>query len=244
MSRVSVISAGETELTLTEALLMYRSGRGEVYATVHPVHADGTVPGRQIIGAGAPLTKSSLSSFARAVGQATSFGGFVPENLLYTSPNMIAWWTPESIRRCWFKSQNKYIGEKAADVAHPALVFVVVPGDWYVFALRESVRPTPSTKLCHSPHFNVWDGGRICTGNVKLPPAIEASAIAGYEDAFFRTRFTHPNREGATVHKGGMTMLWRAQIRCANQEQMRRALRGTHETLERAIARIAAYSQS
>jgi hypothetical protein len=89
----------------------------------------------------------------------------------------------------------------------------------------------------------VYAGGRICTGNVKLPPAIEASAIADYEDAFFRTRFTHPNREGATTYKGGMTMLWRAQIKQANPEQMRRALRGTTETLQRAIARIAAQAK-
>ncbi len=240
MSRVAVIAGGETELTLTDALLMYRSGRGEVYATVHPVHADGIEPGRQIIGAGVPLTKGALDTFAQTVGQATSFGGFVPDNLLYTSPNMIAWWTPESIRRCWFRSQNKFIGEMAADVAHPALVFVVAPSGWYVFALRESVRPTPQTKLCHSPHFNVHSGGNICTGNVKLPSAIEAGAIADYEDAFFRTRFTHPNREGATTYKGGMTMLWRAQIKQANPDQMRRALRGTNETLQRAIERIAA----
>jgi PRTRC genetic system protein B len=243
MSRVRVLADDEKQLVLSEALLMYRSGRGEVYATTHPIHADPLDPRRSMIGPGSPLTKAALAGFAKAVGAATTFGGFVPEQLLYTSPNLIAWWAPESIRRCWFKSPEAGIGERAADVAHPALVFVVTSGAWFVFALRDSARPTPDTKLFESPHFNVWAGGRICTGNVDLPPAITAGAIPAYEDAFHRSHFTHPNRADAVNYPGGMTALWRDQLALPDMVAMRGALKKSKETLRQAINRIANFPQ-
>eukprot|EP01034_Spumella_vulgaris_P026188 gene26188-32724_t len=221
---------------------MYRTGTGQVYATAHPVHLDPENPQRKMIGAGAPLSKANLATFARAVDAATAFDGFVPENLLYTSANMIAWWVPASIRRSWFKANARAaeMGERSGDVAHPALVFVVVPGDWYVFALRDSARPGPGTHLQHAPHFNVWDGGRICTGSVTLPPAIEADAIRDYETAFFRSRFTHPNRADAVKYRGGATALWIDQLNKPDMPAMVRALRPAKETLRQAIERITA----
>lgn len=240
MTSVQIHTGVDTRLQLTDALLMYRSGNGAVYATTHPVHADLGNADRKIIGAGTPLTKEALAEFARTVGAATAFDGFVSEQLLYTGPNMIAWWTPESIRKCWFKSGNKFIGTQVAEVAHPAMVFVATPGDWFVFALRESARPTPNTKLQHAPHFNVWDGGRVCSGNISLPKVVDTSTTKQYEDAFFNSNFTHPNRERATRHRGGMTMLWRSQIKHPSLERMRRALAPSNETLRTAIARIAA----
>lgn len=241
MNTVPIHTGTDAQLQLSTALLMYRSDDGGVYATVHPVETEAENPARKIIGAGAPLTKEALSDFAAAVGEATSFDGFVPDNLLFTAPNMIAWWTPASIRKCWFRSQNRFIGTKVAEVAHPAMVFIVTPGDWFVFALAESARPTPATKLQHAPHFNVWEGGRICTGNVALPKVADASSFKAFEAAFFDSNFTHPNREGATNHKGGITSLWRAQIKKADPEQMQRALRSSGETLRKAVDRIAKY---
>lgn len=240
MSQVEIYTGTETRLQLTEALLMYRSSGGAVYATTHPIQVETNNPARKVIGAGTPMTKHALAEFAQAVGAATSFDGFVPDRLLYTGPNMIAWWAPESVRKCWFKSPNKFIGTRVAEVAHPAMVFVATPGDWFVFALRDSARPTPDTKLHHSPHFNVWDGGRVCTGNITLPKVVDTSTIEQYEDAFFNSNFTHPNRERATKHRGGMNMLWRSQVRKPSIENMRRALAPSNETLRKAIARIAA----
>lgn len=241
MNTVPIHTGTDTELHLVSALLMYRSNDGGVYATVHDVETEAEDPARKIIGAGVPLTKEALAGFASAAGDATSFDGFVPDNLLFTAPNMIAWWTPASVRKCWFRSPNRFIGTKVAEVAHPAMVFVVTPGDWFVFALTESTRPAPTTKLQHSPHFNVWAGGRICTGNVALPKVADAGTFKQFEDAFFNSNFTHPNREGATKHKGGITSLWRAQIKKADPEQMQRALRSSGETLRKAIERISQY---
>jgi len=237
---VKIVSEGERVLRLTGAVLMYQSNVGDVYATSHPVVADAEHPGRQVIGAGVPLSKGALANFASAVGAATAFTGFLPENLLFSSPNVIAWWTPAAVRMTWFKAAGSGKLDGHGMAAHPPLVFVATPNDWFVFALRDDVRPTPRTRLYHSPHFNVWDGGRICTGNVELPPTFGAEVIDRYERAFFRSHFTHPNRSNAVKFKGGMEQLWRAQLVSANPGAMQRALVDSKETLQDAITRIAA----
>lgn len=237
---VNVIGGSERVLNLVSAVLMYQSDRGDVYATSHPVVADAQHPHRKVIGAGVPLSKGSLAKFADAVGAATAFHGFLPENLLFSSPNLIAWWTPAQVRMTWFKPGGTGKIDGCGQAAHPALVFVATPNAWFVFALADSVRPAPSTRLHHSPHFNVWDGGNICTGNVELPPTFGAEVIHSYESAFFRSHFTHPNRTGAVKYKGGMEQLWRDQLAEPDPGAMRRALVDSKETLQEAIARIAA----
>lgn len=240
LHEVKIIATGETVLNLVGAVLMYQSDRGDVYATSHPVVYDAQHPQRKVIGAGVPLSKGGLAKFADAVGAATAFQGFLPENLLFSSPNLIAWWTPAQVRTTWFKQAGSGKLEGHGPAAHPALVFVATPNSWFVFALAENTRPTPSTCLHHSPHFNVWDGGRICTGNVELPATFGAEVIHSYENAFFRSHFTHPNRATAVKHKGGMEQLWREQLAAPDLDAMQRALVDSKETLQEAIARIAA----
>jgi len=237
---VNIIGTGETVLNLVGAVLMYQSDRGDVYATSNPAVPDAKHPGRKVIGAGVPLSKGALAKFADAVGKATAFSGFLPANLLYSSPNLIAWWTPAQVRTTWFKAAGTGKIDGHGQAAHPALVFVATPGDWYVFALADDARPAPATRLRHAPHFNVWDGGRICTGNVELPPTFGAEVIHSYETAFFRSRFTHPNRGNAVKYKGGMQQLWLDQMARPDSDAMRRALVDSKETLQDAIARIAA----
>lgn len=239
---VNIVTSGERALHLVGAVLMYQSDRGDVYATSNPAVPDAQHPGRKVIGAGVPLSKGALSKFADAVGKATAFSGFLPENLLFSSPNLIAWWVPRKVRMTWFKKGGTGKFDGHGQAAHPALVFVATPNDWYVFALADDARPAPSTSLRHSPHFNVWDGGRICTGNVELPATFSAEVIHSYEAAFFRSHFTHPNRSNAVKYKGGVEQLWRDQLAKPDPESMRRALVDSKETLQEAIARIAARS--
>ena len=236
---VEILGEGATVLNLVGAVLMYDSNRGDVYATSHPVVADAEQRGRKVIGAGVPLSKGALAKFADAVGAATAFSGFLPEHLLFSSPNLIAWWAPAQVRMTWFKPAGTGKLEGNGLAAHPALVFVATPSNWFVFALGENARPAPATPLLHSPHFNVWEGGGICTGNVELPPTFGAEVIHSYENAFFRSHFTHPSHGGAVKYKGGMEKLWRDQLANPDPDAMSRALVDSKETLQQAIARIA-----
>jgi PRTRC genetic system protein B len=235
---VTVVTEGDRTLRLVGAMLMYDSGQGDVYATTHPIEVDANDPARRVIGAGAALTKDALAKFAAAVGKATAYAGFVPDNMLYTSPNLLAWWVPAAVRNTWFKCSPETLGEVSGPAAHPALVFVATCTDWFVFALATSARPSPDTPMHHAPHMNVWDGGRICTGNVKLPDALAAETLAAYEHAFFRSHFSHPNRTDVVKGKDGMYGLWRAQLATPDPERMTRALKPSKETLQQAIERI------
>jgi len=235
---VKIITEGDRTLRLVAGVLMYDSGQGDVYATTHSVEIDATNPARRVLGPGLPMTKESLAKFAAAVDIATAFAGFVPSNLLYTSPNLLAWWVPAAVRNTWFKCADASIGEKSGMAAHPALVFIATPDRWFVYALKDSVRPEPQTRLFHAPHFNVWESGQICTGNVTLPAALSAGAIDDYESAFFRSYFTHSNHAGAVKHKGGMAGLWRAQLAKPDPAAMVGALKSTNKTLETAIRNI------
>lgn len=241
---VEIHAGREVSLELVSALLLYQSRMGEVYATVHEIQNDPNSHGKKVIGPGIPASKASLASFGQAVSSATAYAGFVPERLLYTSANLLAWWTPAAIRTTWFADNDDLIGKRSGPAAHPAMVFVATPGEWFVFALADSARPTPATKLMHSPHMNVWVGGRICTGNVALPPALGAEAIAAYEDAFFRSHFTHPNDQNAVKHPGGMRGLWKAQLDKPDTQAMAAALKPTKESLAQAIERISTIHRS
>lgn len=239
MSKVQIVMQSDKRLQLKHALLMYESDDGrQVYATTHAIEPDANNPARRIIGAGSPMTKRALADFAQAVNITTAYAGFVQPNLVYTSANLLAWWVPAAIRTTWFKSEDAAIGNRHGAAAHPALVFIATPGDWYVYALRESQRPDADTPLLRAPHFNVWDDGRICTGNVALPPALSADALDAYEEAFFRSHFTHSNSKDAVKYKGGIAALWRDQLDKPDAEPMHRALRPAKETLKAAIKRI------
>lgn len=244
MSKVRLLSTSDETLQLKTAILLYESSRGSVYATTHAVDVDVEKPSRSVIGAGVPLTRASLTKFAQAIDAATAYAGFVPENLLYTAPNMMAWWAPAVTRKAWFKGDQGGIGDHDGVVAHPALVFVAQPNSWHVFALLDSARPSLTTPLYHSPHFNVSSDGRICVGNIKMPPAPSSDAIGQYEDAFYRSHFTHPSHTGAVKYRGGMSGLWRDQLKKPDADAMRAALKPTKTSLKTAIERIASSNRN
>jgi PRTRC genetic system protein B len=239
MNKVQVLEGGEKTLAMCAALLLYKSGYGEVYATTHQPIPHPSIPGVQVIGPGYAASKAALAEFAIAVSDATAYRGMIPDNLLYTAPNLIAWWTPAAHRRVWFKSNDEAIGTCAATVFHPPLIFVAGAADWYIYAFESNTRPNAKTKLFKAPYFNVWKDGKICTGNVDLPAALSAEAIPEYERAFFESRFTHSNDPQLAKYDGGGSALWADQMKHPDQQLITQAiLIARNETLEQAIKRI------
>jgi PRTRC genetic system protein B len=205
MSTVEIQCEGVTEVSLQTALLIYSNGRrDEIYITQHDVKIVGQRP---MLMAGVPVTKDALAQFADVAAVKTAYSGFVPDRVIYVARNTVAWWTPAQRRRVWFKADAP-IGERSAEVSHPPLMFVARNDKWYVFALKDDARPTPKTKLFRAPYFNVWDEGEICTGNVELPTHAGPETLSAYEEAFFRSRFTHSNSKKLIHGKGGAKALW------------------------------------
>ncbi|WP_454731870.1 MULTISPECIES: PRTRC system protein B [Cupriavidus] len=233
MSSVHIATSGDMAALLKQAILLYCSENQEaVYATIHNVNIDGKTP---VLLAGRAMTLPDLATFAAAAARRTAYHGFIDERLIYAGPNTIAWWTPPQRRHVWFGAGSD-LGEVSGPANHPGLVFVATGERWYVFALRDMFRPTPESRVYVAPYFNVWDSGQICTGNVDLPDRPGPASIVAYENAFFRSNFTHPNQPRVVKRRGGAKQLWRDLL--AGAEFPIRCLIPRNETLADAIARV------
>jgi PRTRC genetic system protein B len=209
---------GETPIVLSQAILLHtreqegRKAVGEdvVYATVHPIQNFGTEarPNFQIA-AGTPLTREGIMAmFAKLAKQLTLNVDYLPEGVLSISADHMIWWVPACERNVFFN--NVELGKRAAKVPHPPLLFVVVKGQWYVFALDKNERPKPDTTLFHAPYFNVYDDGGICIGSAAVPKGIAANAIPQWEAAFFDSEFTHTNGGmKKSSHPRGEYAMWK-----------------------------------
>jgi PRTRC genetic system protein B len=181
---------------------------------------------------------AELHQFVDAAQAKTAYREFIDPHLLYVGPSTMAWWCPAGCRTTWFRS-NAPIGERHGVTPHPALVFVVRESRWYVFALARDERPGPGTALRVAPYFNVWAGGQVCTGNVAVPDMPTPDALRTYEQAFFRSRFTHPNHPRICKYKGGGIALWAHLLDHPEVTKFpTNALLPQKETLEQAIKRI------
>lgn len=209
---------GESNIGLSQAILVYTdearahsgSGAGAQYATVHQVQNFGTDANPNFqIAAGRPLTREALLAMFEELAKKHSLNtDIIPENVLSISADHMVWWMPAGERNVFFN--NKELGKRAAKVPHPALMFAVVKGQWYIFALAKNERPTAETALQFAPYFNVYDSCAICIGSARVPRGISANAIGEWEQAFFESEFTHINgKEKKATHPRGEYALWK-----------------------------------
>lgn len=202
-----ICNVQQTTMSLTKAILIYESGhRDKSFATVHEVVERA---GTRHIGAGTPVTQSGVVSLMTSLSANQAFG-FLPDNVLAIGSDYLVWWAKPQKRTMWFKSTAPLDG-KCGLLPTPALLFAVIGTEWAVYALPGTERPTAETQLYQAPFFNVWETGRICTGNVTIPTLSSVDRIAVYENAFFESNFTHPNVRGKgklTRFRGGPYALW------------------------------------
>lgn len=213
-------------LTLTNAILLYQSGPPrndrpyrtpppgtDAFASIHAVEHDGE--GRPTIASGVPLLRQHLRHWAEALGR-TVVPEILPDNVLVSHPDMLAWWTPAQVRPGFFALSSppdglRVLSERTAvPVPFPPHLFIATRSGLGVYALKASERPTAETRVLHSPLLNVFIDGRLCWGDVPQPNALSISAIPEFERAAFDSWSTHPNtRQDLTITgKGGLIRLW------------------------------------
>jgi hypothetical protein len=155
------LTTGETNIVLSQAILIYTddnkrshagSGTEAVYATVNPVENFGTDANPNFqIAAGRPVSREALLLMFKELAKQHSLNtDIIPENVLSISADHMVWWLPAGERNVFFN--NKELGKRAAKVPHPALMFAVVKGQWYIFALEKNERPTAETALQFAPY--------------------------------------------------------------------------------------------
>lgn len=199
----------------TQDALRVRNGVANMLCSLHDVRHDEkqAIP---VLGPGQLLDRATLEAllFDAMTGGKTK-RQLLPDRLLFSDVTRLLWWSPARRETIYFSTADKAFNLELTGkvVAHPPLVFRATGGNISVFALEHSARPTLDTPLFVAPYCNLYASGAMCRGDVKLPGALDPSQIAGWERAFFDSRFTHSNLMGQlkmTQHKDGHNGLWRA----------------------------------
>lgn len=213
-------------MTLSAAILLYRfeapggqglygAGRTEApaFASIHAIERDDE--DRPTIAAGRPLSRAHLRHWTEALGR-TVQPEILPEHVLVSHPDMVAWWTPAQVRSGYFALSSppedlKALGARTiVPVPYPAHLFIATRTGLGVYALPESKRPTADTPVLHSPILNVFVEGKLCWGNIARPGHLTIASIPAFEAAVFDSWSTHPNpgQERTVTGKGGLVRLW------------------------------------
>lgn len=201
------INTGAQAAELMGAILLYGNRSMATYASIHEVSQVGP---SYFLNPGKPVSKSGLLEALHTLAPRKYQGPeLIPDNLLSQGPNHMVWWTPPAPHQVWFMAEK--IGERSGAVPLPGLVWFTGKSGWKVFAVKGDRRPTADTMLYQAPFYNVWAGGGICIGNVKTPTGRMAFQQEAWEEAFFRSYFTHPNIHAPrrlTLYRGGHVALW------------------------------------
>lgn len=200
-------------LRLEQAILIYRSHGFRDVRTLASIHRVVMEHGKPIIQSGKSVTPRAARRLAEALTAGIAHAGFLPGNVLYADGDTLVWWVPPQRRHIAFRCAEATVGERGAVVPHPALVFMVSGGQWLVWAHKGRKRPTPESPMWRAPYFNVGADGAICRGNVATPNGAAIDKTSAWEDAFFRSYFTHPNvPNGLVHHAGGAFAFWAEMI--------------------------------
>lgn len=209
-------SDGSSSAQLAAAILLYRNGKEVSFVSVHDIEYIDKEKSQPYIGVGKPASKGALSELVKDLVPSLATKRMVmPANVLSYDFEHLAWYVPPSKRQLWF-NQEKFGGKVTASIDLPGLVFYVGLGGWYVFAVNSKERPTEDTELLVSPFLNVWGGGKICTGNIDVPKIKDANSYLAFEEAFFRSYFTHINihdKDRLVKFTGGPYKLWSKLIK-------------------------------
>lgn len=186
MNATVALHANKT-LELTEALLIYSNGGEDRFVTHHRVK-DG------VLGPANNIPKSFVDSLAKGLGNQLEVELLTPYMLVRTQSTTV-WWTPQQRRTIHFHcKETDRLGIREFDFIHPALVWMVHRGSLYLRALPGSVRPEADTLLAVAPYWNIDDSGLVCLGSMRTPENRSLALLKKWEDGFFESSFTHPNR--------------------------------------------------
>ncbi|MGQ0597085.1 PRTRC system protein B [Aquabacterium sp.] len=211
----SIHTPTDNVLRLEQAVLLYHGRSGGSLATVHDVVM---VDGAPIIGAGRPMSAKAARVLASSLLKRAAHGGFLPETVLYLHGDVLMWWVPPTRRHLSFRVGDDHAQafggqERGAAMPMPGLIFAASSNAWQVWAVKGHTRPTLTTPLYRAPFFNVYEDGGICQGSAPRPEGSTVDKIQAWNEAFFRSYFTHPNVTAKLVrYAGGSYAFWRDML--------------------------------
>jgi PRTRC genetic system protein B len=222
------------EFKLSEAVLVYRDGGGEAFASLHRVKQDDS--GVPYLAPGESLTTAFVRTLAQGLGAQVK-PEILPDNVLARTPDLLVWWSPPQSRVMFFGGTDEEAKKMDGLVfPHSPLVFKVMGKDLFVRAMATTSRPGPHTPLKTAPYWNTDSRGLVCAGSMRVPESSDIASIPAWEDAYFQSEFTHA--AGAvrlTNHPGGFIGLWSSLV--GRKRFPVRYLTDAGETLQEFVAR-------
>ncbi len=207
---VYVDLAGAETLALKGALLVYQS-KNRGFVTWHEVRRANT-EGAPFLGEAQELTTEFVHRLAEGLGAHVPVE-VLPETVLARTAEMISWWTPAGPRTMFYAAHDKEAAKlNGQRFPQPPLVWKVSGQDLQIRAMADDRRPGAGTQLCVAPYWNVnGESGSVCQRTMRSPNDPGDAAISLWEQAFFRSEFTHQiGARSLTTHPGRYIGLWRA----------------------------------
>jgi len=193
------VPASDDRLVLRAALLVYGKppnywGDDSAIATVHAVEMHNERP---TITEGRLATVADLQNLVTVLGRSRQNANaeWLESRVLARGSDALIWWSAPCKRPLFFEpsSYNSKTFQGQGVCPIPGLVWMVIRGDLYVYAVQGDARPTRDTQLYQAPFFNVWGRGQVCMGNASLPGDERRGDIEAWEQVLFGSRFSHPN---------------------------------------------------
>lgn len=206
---------------LYQAIFVYKPVEQDAsfsfYVETHPVENKDGVP---LLLEGKPLSINTINELVKVfadkkINEKLIPLELIPQELLYFSPQRecVIWHIPAE-KRCLFFSKNLNI--PSGEYFCPALLFSANGmKSLKVFALKSNNRPSLKSKVYIAPFFNIYEDGKVCTGNVKIPKQTPdvPSVIRFWEKAFFNSEFSESIGFRRVVKSGNLAILWRKMMR-------------------------------
>jgi PRTRC genetic system protein B len=193
----------KSTVTLKRAVLLYENpgyAGDDAFATVHDV--TGLDEGRPALAPGRLLTVEGLREIHRALYRQQRLE-VLPEHVLASTPERLAWFEPARPRVMFFKAQDAFLNSlSGSSFPQPPLLFIAGERQLKVFALATEGRPTGETEVFTAPYFNTTAAG-VCLGSMPLPDSPSVQDTEAISSAFFHSEFTHGTSERLLKGWGG-----------------------------------------
>lgn len=165
--------------------------------------------GHVVCGAFMDMTEEDAVALKKAFSsmEGGSLTGLLPERVIATSDNGLAWWAPAGKRPLLLTPAlaEKTGLESGREYNWPPLLLVSDRNTVSVFVLKKNQRPDERSRVGVPPFWNVSENGAICFGTARFEAKGKAADfIAGVERAFFQSLFAHSM--GSVARLKDMTM--------------------------------------
>jgi PRTRC genetic system protein B len=214
--KTSVNIGSSQDFSLSRALLVYGNSNYNGFPARHPF-----ITLHEVIheSSGARLSEAQLVTPNMLMDLIASLEKpvpleILPERVLVRTAETIVWWRPAGVHSMFFSDRGGDATLKSMNgkrYPHPSLLFKACGPHLSIRALAHNERPKIDTKIYMDPYWNCADNGAVCMEAPNVAQKHSLAVIDAWEDAFFRSEFTHAGGVQKRTHfPEGVLAMWQS----------------------------------